>query len=158
MKARIIGTDGKSNKELVWVEIKNGEVYLGTDLPGASIKNSYHASGKYHSKIYFNNVKEFTWASECFSPSGMLKGKFWIFNIGCPNNMLTFLKDYSGKKTDLLVWVDYRTLKKSFNIDIFLLEPGYKYIRKLIMGKEWINSTVYLETKSDPWLLVLITY
>jgi hypothetical protein len=123
MKVKILLTNGKKFIDVFWLLHDGSDIYCGPS--SIDSKRSYHASGKVHSRFsgkLYNEKKHI--------PLANFSGEFLLEGLGIGNLPLWFeqtegFSEFSGKKTDIFLVIDLRTVPSdvTINIRIGLLEP-----------------------------------
>jgi hypothetical protein len=159
MRARILYTNGQKTTNLVWIEHNGTDVYSG--VPGFPVKSSYHESGKYHTDS--NGERQH---HEMQTPLKELKTDFSLGTIAFMNSKEYFevVSDkflYTGKKGDVTLTVDSRTLPENLtlNIQYGLLPAGrLDLLQAAISGISSFTSVkqVLVATSVEPYVYALL--
>jgi len=121
---RVVATDGKITKKILWINRTSKHICYGWDIPGNIGHFTYHESGKLHYKLKGQVIGEVSQRI----PLKDFKGRIQVGSGGF-NKKLNDLPnvDFDFKKVEGLVWVDIRTVKNlqndCCNIDFQLIEP-----------------------------------
>ena len=148
---RVIATDGKAIKKIVWIKRTRNHIVYGWDMYGDAGHFTYHKSGRLH----YKNKKETHGMGQRISLD-QFEGRLQLGNMCiCKDISSGHNVDFDFKKVDGLVYVDIRTLNKSrnvFNIDLQLVKkdgidqvyqlPGY--------------DTIHIFKFSNPWVVISI--
>lgn len=149
---RVVATDGKITKKILWVCGTKEHISYGWDIPENIGHFTYHKSGKIHykkdDKILGDVVQKI--------PLSSFKGVVHVGNGGFSKKLSELPNvDFDYKKVDGLVWIDIRTLPLSkrdhFNIDFQLAEPGKIDMINYRLGYRSINIFTFV----SPWVVIL---
>ncbi len=158
MRARILFTDGKRTRDLLWLSHDGRDVYCGPC--GLDWKRSYHQSGKAH----LNRLGERTEEKWC-TPLADLKGFYLLEGMGVLNSVdaldVDLFPDYSGKRGDAVLVVDSRSFPENstINVHIGLLEPNNLEALKVsyLCNKSMNPKQVLISTEVQPWVVVILS-
>ena len=159
MRARVLITNGRRTIDVCWLTHKGSDVYWGT--PGFASKHSYHASGETHTKSrgpaegVMHRV-----------PLARLTGAALLTSIGLGNVRRLVQRaaprhEYSGRKSDVVLTVDVRTVPASALtcVMIGLLEPRSPRalmsplsLKMPVEGQQLLPQQLLVSTAVEPWV------
>jgi hypothetical protein len=163
MRARVLITDGVRTVDLFWLHHDGKDVYCGTT--GFPEKRSYHASGKIHSTRQGKREDE-AW----HTPLKNLKGQYQLTSMDV-KNIRRYIQlaapkfEYSGRKSDVVLTVDTRSVPAGVNtsITVGLLEPrnakALMFLLSLAVPAEMGEFTprqMVIATSEEPWVYALL--
>ena len=157
MRARILLTDGKRTRDLLWLEHDGKDVYCGPC--GLDWKRSYHESGAVHLKRQGERYEE----KRC-EPLADLGGFYLLEGIGVVNASdvlnVDIFPEYSWKKGDAVLVVDSRSFPEdsTINIHIGLLEAdNFEALKESYLYKSMNLRQVLISTAVQPWVVVILS-
>lgn len=151
MRLRVLMTNGTRTVDLIWLEHNGTDIYYGG--VGWTDKDSYHASGKRHTKSKMGKHSEIQEHHRLDNFQGQIQLCTFLFGTGIVED--SEATEYKGKKGDSVIWVDARTLPSQINVSLGLLEPGaYHSILPVHMVADL--RMVHLVTNTVPWIYVMV--
>jgi hypothetical protein len=163
MCARVLITDGSRTIDLFWVHHDGKDVYCG--FSKIDDKRTYHASGKIHS-TFAGIRRDEGW----HTPLKNLKGHFQLTGINVGNigqwmGIISNNLEYSGKKSDTVLFVDTRSIPQDVetHISLGLLEPKNGKVMSWLLGlpfnidgEEFKPQMGLFATSVSPWVYATV--
>jgi hypothetical protein len=152
VRLSVLLSDGARTAELFWLKQNGNELYYHlSQLKGYHF--SYHESGQRHHKT--DSEHELI---EQSIPVPQFKGQKDLFQLGFAKRTLDSpCMSASGRKADVRVVVDSRTLKENMNylLRIGLLEPGNLSSLRLSLPHIGVRQVV-VGTVFQPWVYAIV--
>ena len=146
---RVVATNGRETKKILWINKTGQLLCYGWDIPNAG-HFTYHESGKIHFKL----GKSVIGGVVTKIPLKGFKGRVQVGSGGCNKNLSILPNvNFDYKKVRGLVWIDTRTLttsSDSFGIDLQLVQVGRSDLIYQIPG----YRNIHIFTFSDPWIVI----
>ena len=157
MKAKILYTDGQRTVELFWLKHTGTDVYCGH--PQSSVKRSYHASGKLHTKDGPTEIY-----GEWIAPLKDLQGAFHLMTIAFTSSR-AFVRaaraelEFTRTKLDTALYIDARAIPEGMlvNVAVGLLEPGNLAALSFLAALPNLKQ-ILVSTAVSPWVFAGITW
>ena len=120
MRLRVLLTNGTRTVDLIWLKHNGTDIYYGG--VGWGDKDSYHASGKRHTKSRTGERSAIQQHHRLDSFQGQLQ--LCAFGVGTGILKGAAATEYRGRKGDSVIWLDSRSLPSQINISLGLLQVG----------------------------------
>jgi len=156
---RIVVTDGKGIKEVMWIRHTGKELFIGQVMEDLDVHWSYHEDGTFHHKVYHTKDKKpviYPFPDKKLLPLDQFKGEKQLFMMSSISNfvMENSIRDYDNSEYDELIFIDMRTCRdKQFNVSVHLVEPN----RLDLLKPEFfgVRTHVHVLTSVKPWLVII---
>lgn len=158
---RIVATDGKNVKEVMWIRHTGKELFIGQVIENLDFHWSYHEDGKFRPAIYYTKDKippTYPLSGKKMLPLDQFRGQRQLFYMSSASNfvMENSIRDYNKSEYDELIFIDMRTSRnKQFNMSVHLVEPNKLNLLKPDFFGE--RTHVHVLTAVKPWLVIITT-
>jgi hypothetical protein len=148
----VLATDGKTQKRVLWLDIRTNGIYAGFCNNNIDIHISYHADGHLFQTINNKSAK-----IADFPPLKNLKGVCQLGSFGFASNLSSSNVPYKMKRLDAVAYIDVRAFikeKKDVGCNVCILEPKLDFLAPLIQNLGVTESHIF--SKFNPWVLVTV--
>lgn len=146
----VIATDGKMQKRILWIDIRQNGVYAGWCQENADIHLSYHSDGK----VFWTTDGE-TQRVGTFQPLREFRGRCQIGSFAFSGDLSkrTWTSAYRLKKLRAITYIDVRYFVKErcfVGCNVFLLEP-----KRFDLVRTYPKTTeIHIFAQFVPWILI----
>jgi hypothetical protein len=156
---RIVVTDGKNIKEVMWIRHTGKELCIGQVIEDMDFHWTYHEDGTFHYKV--TNIKNkvpimYPFPDQKLLPLDQFKGEKQLFFASSSSDFAikNSIRDYNFGDYDEVVFIDVRTCRgKKFNMSVHLVEPNKLDLLKPEFFGERTHTHVLTSIK--PWLVII---